>query len=106
MYLYIIIMYKYNSVKKNDMVTPKNSFANVRDKEVEFSCYSRVDAVWTFNGKSLPYNVETGRVLNSFESWLKIIDIRTKHKGIYTCTTEENYVIYEDDVKLEVVGRG
>ena len=84
------------------MVEPSFEFANVGDKEVEFSCYSKVNVTWSYNEKSLPSNAE----IQKNRHRLKITNIRRKNAGNYTCYSAENYIVYHDYGVLEVYGEG
>ena len=88
------------------MVDPEFQSSKVLDKQVEFFCSFRENTNWTFSGILMPSNVEIRRIPNTYESYIKISNIRTKNNGTYKCLSDEEDVLYYDYGVLEVQGKG
>ena len=73
-------------------------------KSAIFLCISTIKNItWTFNGKELPSNANTGvRDDAENQKYLELENLQFGNEGTYTCFSEKNHGVYSGTGKLSI----
>ena len=71
---------------------------------IRFSCETKEEVIWTFEGNNLPLEARTGKINETDIHWMIINKADLENEGMYTCVTKRGSVIYESDGVLFVLG--
>ena len=91
------------TVKVKDLIQPESETVTVGDV-AQFSCKTKQEVIWTFEGNNLPLEARTGKIHETNIHWMIIDNAELENEGTYTCATTIDGVVYESDGELYVLG--
>ena len=79
--------------------------ATEKGKTVIFICKFITNAEWSFMGNKVPPNSLTYVLNGSKGTLIRITDVQFHNAGKYTCVSELDYILFQDECELEVFGK-